>query len=262
MFAWYRNWRRRRLLARAELEGPGWRRAEAALPLLAPLSDDERRRLRALATLFLAEKQLTGAGGFVIDRHAALMIALQAALPILELGLDWYRGWVEVIVYPESFVTRHEFVDEAGVVHEHERPLQGESWLRGPVILSWPEVAEGGALDGGNLVIHEFAHKLDMLNGVANGFPPLHPGMDPRAWTGALTTAFEDFRGRLDSGRPLPFDGYAAEDPAEFFAVVSEVFFEWPARIWDPYPDVYEQLRAFYRQDPVARFHAWRAGSR
>jgi hypothetical protein len=175
---------------------------------------------------------------------------------ILNLDLEYYRGWSGVIVYPEQFVPRHQHVDDAGVVHEGDEPYSGEAWLGGPVVLSWADVADTGYADGVNVVIHEFAHKLDMLNGDANGFPPLHAGMDRSAWVRSMTAAYRDFCTRVDGGEDTIIDPYAAESPGEFFAVMSETFFELPDVVQDEYPEVYEQFCAFYRQDPVARLPA------
>lgn len=253
MFSRLQRWWQARIIRRSPVSDAEWARAFAGLPLLTDLSESERRELRDLAILFLHDKTLTGAGGLEVSRDMALQIALQACLPVLRLGLDWYSRWSQVIVYPDSFVPRHSEVDEAGVVHEVRRPLEGESWQRGPVILSWRGASGAGTLDGANLVIHEFAHKLDMRTGTANGRPPLHRDMSPAQWARVLSAAFDDFRRRLDADEELPFDAYAAESPAEFFAVLSEVFFEWPEALHESYPAVYEQLRAFYRQDPLAR---------
>ena len=137
------------------------------------------------------------------------------------------------------------------LVHTDRTPRTGEAWLQGPLILSWADVAP--AADGVNVVIHEFAHKLDMLNGDANGYPPLHKGMSREAWTHAFTAAYEDFCRRADAREDMPIDDYAAESPAEFFAVMSEAFFEIPRAVMASYSEVYAQLAAFYRQDPAAR---------
>ena len=142
--------------------------------------------------------------------------------------------------------------DEYGVVHESHEPHAGEAWLQGPVILSWAEVAQMRD-DGVNVVIHEFAHKLDMLNGDANGYPPLHSDMDRNRWSGIFSAAYDDFCDRVDREQPTAIDPYAAESPGEFFAVVSEAFFELPETVRESYPEVYKQLVAFYRQDPYAR---------
>jgi Mlc titration factor MtfA (ptsG expression regulator) len=222
-------------------------------PFTRSLSVPELERLRELVTLFLHEKGIHGAGGMVVREDVRIAIAIQACILILNLGLDYYRGWIEVIVYPDEFVAEREFVDEAGVTHTIEEPMTGESWERGPVILSWADANEGGRAGGYNVVIHEFAHKLDMLNGEPNGFPPLHADMSRAAWSGVFTRAYEDFCAKVDSDSLLEIDDYAAESPAEFFAVMSEVFFESPESLTSLYPDVYTQLACFYRQDPAVR---------
>jgi hypothetical protein len=133
--------------------------------------------------------------------------------------------------------------------------LSGEAWQRGPVILAWDETEYAGYVDGCNLVIHEFAHKLDMQNGVANGFPPLHPDMDRDAWTRAFSTGFDDFQRRCARGEDIGIDHYAASSPAEFFAVLSEFFFERPDLLRHHYGEVFEQMKRYYRQDPLPRLH-------
>jgi hypothetical protein len=137
--------------------------------------------------------------------------------------------------------------------------MSGESWLAGPVILSWAD-AELRGKSGYNVVIHEFAHKLDMLNGDPNGFPPLHAGMDREGWSRAFSAAYEDFRGRVERRDVTAIDPYASESPAEFFAVLSEAFFETPGAVRAEYATVYDQLSAFYRQDPAARLARAAAG--
>jgi Mlc titration factor MtfA (ptsG expression regulator) len=252
MLRWFRQWREKRIVARSTVTQAQWSQAFAQLPLLNNLGDDERDQLRRLAILFLDAKRLHGLGGLQLGTDRQLLIALQACLPILRLGLDWYDDWVSVLVYPGGFAPEHEWVDETGVVHRVRRPLSGEAWQDGPVILAWDDTCHAGDIDGSNLVIHEFAHKLDMRNGDANGYPPLHSDMRPEQWTEAFSTAFADFAAREERRQPLPFDDYALESPAEFFAVVSEVFFEQPERVQRYYPMVYRQLSLFYRQDPLA----------
>jgi Mlc titration factor MtfA (ptsG expression regulator) len=247
---WLRNWRRRRTLARHRVDEALWRAVLAQLPFLRGLSPDEARRLRNLAILFLAEKQFTGAQGFELSDAMRLSIAVQACLPILELGFERYDGWSEVIVYPGDFRVPVAETDDHGVVHEFHDEHAGESWPGGPVVLSWDAAAN--AIDM-SVVIHEFAHKLDMANGEADGMPPLHAGMDRQGWTEAFRVAYEGFCDAVDRSRETWLDPYAAEAPAEFFAVISEAFFEAPHETRRRYPDVYEQLRQFYRQDPAAR---------
>ncbi|MDD5330657.1 MAG: zinc-dependent peptidase [Sulfuricella sp.] len=257
----FRLWRRKRILQRHALPEGAWHAAVAELPLLRGLSAEELARLRELAALFLHEKQVVAANGYALSEALRLKIAAQACLPILNLGLECYAGWVAVIVYPDEFVPEHEYIDDAGVVHLTRDPMIGESWQRGPVILSGADVEQSGERDGVNVVIHELAHKLDMLNGAPDGYPPLHAGMDRAAWTRDFTAAYEDFCARADSGVEMPIDPYAAESPAEFFAVMSEAFFEIPHILQREYPAIYHQLGAFYRQDTAARqvlFESWR----
>jgi hypothetical protein len=224
-----------------------------SVPLLARYSPAEQERLLRLARRFLRKKAIDGARGLAVDDEMRRALAVQACVPILNLGLDWYRDWVQVIVYPEEFVAPHAYVDDAGVVHEGERVLDGESWPEGPVIVSWEQVQRGlSATDWGNVVIHELAHKLDMLNGDANGLPPLHRGMDVGQWSAALGEAYEEFCALVaDQDAWLPLDEYAADGPGEFFAVASESFFTEPEVLAEAYPRVYAQLRSFYRQDPL-----------
>ena len=222
-------------------------------PLFEGLSVDELTRLRYLAVSFLDEKAITGAAGQEIDDEIRFTIAAQACLPILNLGIDYYNGWVEIIVYPDQFMPLREYVDDIGVVHQTRHPLAGESWQGGPLILSWADVnyIDDGA--GVNVVIHEFAHKLDMLNGAPNGYPPLHKGMQREIWAKTFTEGYEDFCRRIDNDEDTIIDPYASESPAEFFAVLSELFFETPAALKMEYPSIYQQLGLFYRQDPLAR---------
>jgi Mlc titration factor MtfA (ptsG expression regulator) len=251
--SWFKRWRRARVLRQSRIEPRLWRRIVARYPFTRALAEPELDRLHELVVLFLHEKAIQGAGGMAIREEVRLAIAVQACILVLELGLDYYRDWVEVIVYPDEFVAEYDYVDEAGVTHHVEEAMSGESWQRGPVVVSWADVEEAGTGQGYNVVIHEFAHKLDMLNGEPNGYPPLHPDMQRTAWAEAFTEAYEDFYRKVDSGITCGIDEYAAESPAEFFAVVSEAFFESPEKVAATYPGVYAQLTHFYRQDPAAR---------
>ena len=242
---WLTDWRRRRVLDRHEVDEALWRQATGKLEFL-PASS----RLKELVVLFLAEKEFAGAHGMEPSDAMRVSIAAQACLPILELGLDWYRGWRGVVVYPGDFRVRRQELDEAGVLHEWDDELAGEAFPGGPVVLSWDAAAHDPYM---NVVIHEFTHKLDMLNGAADGLPPLHPGMDVRAWSRAFEPAYEGFCDAVQRGKDTWLDPYAAEHPSEFFAVVSEAFFTEAAETRRRYPDVYDQLRLFYRQDPASR---------
>jgi len=248
---WLKNWRRQRILRRAAFNEALWRSVLARYPFTRALSEPERARLRERAILFLNEKSIVGAGGIEVRDEMRMCVAAQACMLLLNLDLDFFRGWTEVIVYPDEFIVDYEYLDEDGIAHHVNAPLSGESWLGGPVILSWADAERAG--DGYNVVIHEFAHKLDMLNGEANGFPRLHADMDPQRWSLVFNAAYDDFCARLKRGEGSEIDPYAAENPGEFFAVVSEAFFETPLVVQVEYPEVYGQLAMYYRQDPALR---------
>jgi hypothetical protein len=241
---WLTDWRRRRVLAKHHIDDALWERATRPLAFL-PRSP----KLRELALLFMAEKEFAGAHDLEVTDLMRVSIAAQACTPILELGLDWYAGWHGIVVYPGDFRVRRREMDEDGVVHEWEDELAGEAMPGGPIVLSWDAAAHDPAM---NVVLHEFAHKIDMLNGEADGVPPLHAGMDRRAWRKAFDEAYEGFCDAVDRGKDTWLDPYASEHPSEFFAVVSEAFFCEPRETQRRYPDVYAQLVLFYRQNPAA----------
>ena len=252
----FARWRRDRILRRHLVSLDAFERAVERLPVLHGLTTDELQRLREGASLLLHDKSFSAAGGAEVDDAMQLDIALQACLLTLNLAEDSYRGWNEIILYPGEFLRHREEMDEAGVVHHTRDILAGESWHGGPLVLSLADVASSGQADGFNVVLHEFAHKLDMLNGDANGFPPLHRGMDAAAWADDFSRAYGNFCGRIDAGEDTAIDPYASYDPAEFFAVLTEVFFEMPGLLHAEYPAVYQQLQQFYRQDPGQRLGA------
>jgi MtfA peptidase len=253
----FKNWRRRRLLERAAIPDELWEGALEACPVLARLSNDQRERLRALALLFLHEKRFEPARGFAITEAMRVRIAALGCLPILGLGIDSYANFASIVVYPDEFLVRdRQVVDDDGVVHTGDDVLSGEAWEQGPVILAWSEIEQSGKGEGFNVVAHELSHKLDMLNGEADGVPPLHSDMRLAEWTAAFDDAYDDLVQQLKRDEEPWLDPYAAEDPAEFFAVCSEMFFDVPERFADEYPAVYAQLAAFYKQDPVARSKA------
>jgi Mlc titration factor MtfA (ptsG expression regulator) len=242
-----------RRLRRTRIPFPLWHGVVGQIPLLQRLPVRDRCRLRQLAGLFLQRKAISGAGDTEPDERMRVTIAAQACLLILNLDLDYFEGWVEIILYPDAFRVNHEQVDSAGVVHRNARSLGGEAWGRGPVILSWADIDPRGrgASPGHNVVLHEFAHKLDMLNGPADGLPPLHPEMPLGRWSEDFSRVYEKLQRQVASHHRTAIDPYAGTNPAEFFAVVTEVFFEQPALLHQHYPELYGELRAFYRQDPL-----------
>lgn len=249
----FKSWRRRRILARHSIPDDVWRATLAAVPALARLPADARERLRALALLFLHEKSFEAARGLELDEAKCVRIAALACWPILELGLDAYRGFASVVVHPAEFVVRdREYEDEDGVVHTGDDVLAGETLEQGPVVLAWADVEASGRGEGYNVVAHECAHKLDMLSGEADGVPPLHADMRTPEWVAVFAAAYEDLEAQLERGEEPWLDPYAAQDPAEFFAVCTEMFFDVPRDLRAEYPDVYAQLKRFFRQDPAA----------
>jgi hypothetical protein len=252
---WLREWRQRRILRRHPIDERLWRRVRARLQFLDGLSAQEENRLRDMAIVFLAEKQITPVRGAALRDADRLSIALQACLPVLELGLDCYRGWVGIVVHPADFKVSRSETDEHGVVHEWDDELAGESWPGGPVVLSWDALDEAGSVaEGGvNVVIHEFAHKLDMMDGEMDGVPPLPTRQARAAWIAVLGRDLQRFRREVDAGGETFLDPYAAESEAEFFAVASEAFFESPNALQRGYPELYALFRQFFHQDPACR---------
>ncbi|QDQ88006.1 zinc-dependent peptidase [Alcaligenaceae bacterium SJ-26] len=260
-------------LQQARIEDAAWQAACAALPFLAGLSAREDASLRARAAWLLASKTFSGAHGIAVTDDIMLSIAIQAALPILELDTAWYEGWVEIIIYPGGFMIPRREQEDSGVVHEYLQEASGEAWEGGPVILSWEDAGPGQALRD-NVVIHEFAHKLDLRSGDMEGMPSLvGTGISPAVWQQTLQQALDAFEAavlQVEAAIPpdvdpesedafpwyasLPMDPYAATDEAEFFAVSSEVFFADPAPLADWFPGWYALLSTFYRQDPLSRF--------
>jgi Mlc titration factor MtfA (ptsG expression regulator) len=255
MFDALRRLRQRRVLRRSALPDPLWHDACAALPFLAHYTTDERARLRDLVVLFLDAKSIVGARGHDVTPLQRTIIAIQACAPVLNLDLALYDGFENIVVYPGEFVPGWDYEDEYGVVHRQDAPLAGEAMPHGPVVLSWPDVAASADWGeaGMNLVIHEFAHKIDMRDGDANGCPPLAPEHSRRDWQRIMRDAYADFCTRVDDNEETAIDPYAAENPGEFFAVLSEVFFAEPLLLRDEYPDVYREFTRFYRQDPAQR---------
>ena len=209
-----------------------WQATLVAYPFLAERPAADRQQLRALVGEFLAQKEFTGAHGLVVTDEMAVAIAAQACLPVLHLGLDWYSDFVGIVVHPGQMLARRETQDASGVVHRYSEVLAGEAMDRGPVTLSWQDVASAGeqAGQGYNVVIHEFVHKIDMKNGAPDGCPPLPSRAARAAWQAAMQPAYEAFCEQVTiadrfGGQPPWLDAYGATAPAEFFAVACEAYF-------------------------------------
>lgn len=230
-----------------------WEAAIADWPVMQRYQGKERDTLREMSLRFLARKEIAPGGDFEISSSMCLKLATMACVPVLHLGLDWYDHWYSVILYEADFIPgRYERSDD-GVVHTSASVLSGEAWEQGPVILSWSAICDSGATShhglASNVVIHEMAHKLDMLIDGANGAPPMHPDMRSEEWYAIFSTAWKSLHKDQRHHRPLPVDSYALTSPAEFFAVCSESFFEAPEHLHQALPEVYRLLSQFYRQN-------------
>jgi len=235
----WRAHREARVLSRRAIPDTLWRLTLARLPFLAARSVDDLAELRRLASLFLDQKEFTGAGSLEIDDQIAVCIAAQAVLPVLKFGLTPYAGFVGI---------------DDGVVHAWDEVLSGEAMAGGPVMLSWRDVAESGeSADWGyNVVIHEFAHVLDMGDGEADGIPPLPTSAERGAWAAVIDPAYERFCDQVDAGGETLLDPYGATSVDEFFAVASESFFVTPKEMRARHPEVYGLLARYFKQDPAA----------
>jgi len=252
---WFRTWYEKRVLRQHPIDESIWSRVISDCLQKHHLTPAELVSLRIKTTLFLHEKTVNGAGELIVNDYMRTVIASSACLLILNLDLEYYSGWREIIVYPSSFIVQRDFVDAVGVVHHERKLLGGESWSRGPVIISWQDAEPGSRPHGlgSNVILHEFAHKLDMKNGAADGLPPLHRNMNVAAWARVFQHDYDALHEDLQRQHRTRIDPYAATNPAEFFAVATEEFFEEPARFKDYHLDVYDQLVLFYRQDPLGR---------
>lgn len=252
---WINHWKTRRVLKRYPIPHACWHRLMTEDQLFHGLSSVEKAHLRELTTLFVHQKNFYASNELNLTQPMAVTISAHACLLVLELGLDYYQGWQDIRVYPSAFLVERDEADEQGIVSHQQHVLGGEAWLHGPVVLDWESFkAESDQLKPGrNLVLHEFSHKLDMLNGAANGMPPLHKTMNRTHWTQAFSKAFEQLQHQVEHGHHAAINPYAATDPAEFFAVATEYFFTAPNLLSHHFPVVYEQLSLFYRQDPNAR---------
>jgi Mlc titration factor MtfA (ptsG expression regulator) len=241
------------MLRRSPIDPAVWTTLLGEIPVLHGLDADEARQLHDATVVLTQEIDWVGCGGFTVGDTERVTMAAQAALLTLGLGVDALSSVGTVLVYPAGFRTRAHREDELGVVHEGGEDLLGEAWYDGPVVLNWEDVADVAPGEPFNLVLHECAHKLDMLDGYEDGIPPLHRGMDRDAWARDFAAARRELARLEADGHEPAIDPYAAEDEAEGFAVFTETFFTAPDLLQVAFPRVYDHLKAFYRQDPVRR---------
>jgi Mlc titration factor MtfA (ptsG expression regulator) len=253
----WKSWQRARedaALRRRAIPDDLWKRTLVRYPFLRWRPAEDQVELRRLTSLFLDRKEFTAAGGLRLTDAMVVAIAAQAVLPILKLGLARYGGFVGIVVHPDQVVARRAVHDDDGLVHEYDEPLAGEAVQGGPVMLSWRDVREGGRATspGYNVVIHEFAHVLDMADGQSDGVPLLPPGLSRSAWLAVLKPQFEAFAKRVEEDdEDTALDPYGASGVDEFFAVASESFFVNPHALAREQKPLYELLARFYQQDTL-----------
>lgn len=221
------------------------------LPVYAALSAAERERLQELVQLFIAEKDFYGCAGLEINDEIRVTIAGQACLLLLNQTSQVYPSLMSVLVYPAGFRVDRETTLDNGTLAQQDHHLLGESWSNGKVILSWDDVERGAAdfSDGHNVVLHEFAHQLDGLSGSTNGAPPLRRN-SYQSWARVFSENFDDLRDRSFHGQATVMDQYGTTNPAEFFAVATETFFERPHALNKVRPELFAELSEYYRLDP------------
>nr|WP_299245957.1 M90 family metallopeptidase [uncultured Halomonas sp.] len=258
MLRWWRRWQAERFKARHPFPEQDWQEVRLRLPLIRSLNDSEAQRLGQRAWRLLHRKRLSIPQESELDPSTRLGLFAQAGL--LTLGwddadaFDAFANVHEVLLLPDVFRRQARDMDDAGVVHEYPDERVGETWYQGPVVLSLADVMTCGDWSGANVIIHEFAHKLDMGNSLdVDGFPPLPADMSASSWHRVFTAVWDDLQEHLARGEAPPIDDYAASHPGECFAVCCEYFFTAPQVLADAYPELYALLEHYFRQSPLTR---------
>lgn len=247
----WRRWREQRLIERHAIPDALWASTRARYPFL-----PDSERLRAMSSLFLAHKEFHAAGGLVLTDAMAVAVAAQACLPVLELGLGLYDATTTIVLHPAEVEAPRRDRDDGGLVHEWTEELAGEAMDGGPLMLAWSAVEAGSQQPDDapvfNVVIHEFVHLIDMVNGEADGLPPLPSAAESKRWVEDLSLAWDRFADRVAHREPSCIDPYGSAQLDEFFAVAAEAFFVQPARLKQEDPRLFAQLAGFFRQEPGA----------
>ncbi len=257
MFSWFVNHRRKKL-ARKQFPLSWESIIHCNLAHYSLLDDIERSQLRALIQVFIAEKYWEGCGGIEITDEIRVTIAAQACLLLLGLPHDYYHNVLTILVYPSTVTPPRRklgFFEIALEPIEDSHPIIGQAFQQGPVIIIWDAALHGGRHPelGYNVVYHEFAHKLDMLDGTADGTPPLRNRAEYRDWVRTCSREYLRLRQDIEQGKNSFLSAYAATSEAEFFAVATEQFFDQPLLMIQNSPDLYRVLKDYYRQDPARR---------
>jgi len=230
---------------------------EENVPLYEKLSQPDKQELHRHILIFLSEKRFEGCGGLKITDEIKLTIAAYACILLLHRQTDYYPGLHSILVYPNAYVANRIEHLAAGVVAEGPEVRLGESWHRGSVVLSWDDV-QSSAADAGsphNVVFHEFAHQIDSTFAQGDSTPVLQRSSAYRAWTRILQKEYQQFCDDVEDNRPTVLDSYGTTNPAEFFAVVTEFFFQQPEQLQTYHPDLYNELKVFYQQDPANTYN-------
>ena len=252
LFSWWKNRRRRKILE--EPFPPFWETIlQEQVKHDSVLSDPDRTKLRQVLRVVLAEKNWEGCRGLELTDEICVTTAALASILILGFDDYYFDNVQTILIYPNAYIVTEEKAIADGVTMQQESDRLGEAHYRGPVILSWAEVQENGRAPGcgQNLVFHEFAHQLDMLNGAADGTPTLPTRDLAERWARIMDREYRRLQRAEERGRQTLLDPYGASDPAEFFAVSTECFFDAPQAMRDEYPTLYELFRDYYRQDPA-----------
>lgn len=257
MFNWFTN-RRREKIKRTPFPEQWEKIIERNVAHYSMLEEVERARLRALIQVFIAEKYWEGAGGLELTEEIRVTISAQACLLLLGLEHNYYQNVETIIVYPSTVVPPQRkpgFFDNSIAPAGLQHPIIGQAFLQGPVIIIWDAALHDGRHpeQGHNVIYHEFAHKLDMLDGAADGTPPLRDRAEFRDWVKTCTEEYQRLLVDTERGKKSFLNAYGATNSAEFFAVATEHFFDQPGVLLDHAPELYRVLKEYYRQDPVLR---------
>lgn len=219
------------------------------------LSHEDQAKLRDDLRIFLAEKNWEGCGGLTVTDEIKVTISAQACVLLLGMEHDYFSHVRSILVYPSVYRVREESIGPAGVVSQGHSQRVGEAWYGGPVVLAWDEVLTDGRhhADGRNVVFHEFAHQLDFQDGLTDGTPPLERRDQYQRWYEVMSDEYETLQRNTNKGEAVLLDEYGTTNPAEFFSVATECFFEQPSKMRQHHPRLYQVLRDYYRQDPAQR---------
>lgn len=244
---WFKKFRRKRI-ASAQFSGQWLITLQKDVAVYNRLNIDDKEELKKHILIFIAEKDFEGCGGFTIDDRAKVIIAANACLLLLHRKTDYYPGLYSILVYPDAFITNRKEYLPAGVIAEGPEVLSGQSWERGTVILSWRDIEHDIKYisDGRNVIIHEFAHQIDHSGGLGDSSTVLKTNASFAEWAQVLHKNYMSLRQAAEENQPSFLDKYGATDPAEFFAVATEFFFEKPREMVQIHPQLYNQLMRFY----------------